>query len=104
MLGEVAGDERLGPHLIKLIERNAYIRQPDAERRKLEKTHYKKGWEVRLVLGSEDEVKVARRLIRQSGLKAGRPFAKHRQWVLPFYGRKTVELIKANAEIGTKRK
>ncbi len=102
MLDDGTTHDRLGAHLVKLIRRNAYVRQPNAERRKLEKTHYKKGWEVRLVLKSEAEVAVARRLLEKSGLKAGRPFAKARQWVLPLYGRKMVELVSAYADLGKK--
>ena len=69
----VASDKRLERHLIELVERNAYIRQPNAERRKLEKTNYKKGWEVRLVLRNEAEVEVARRLLEKSGPAMGAP-------------------------------
>ena len=101
--GNVAGEKRLGRHLIELVERNAYIRQPNAERRKLEKTNYKKGWEVRLVLRNEAEVEVARRLLEKSGLKAGRPFPKARQWVLPLYGRRMVDLVNANADLRKRR-
>lgn len=93
---EGAGQERLAPELVRLISRNAYLRQPNIARRKSEKARYRKGWELRLVLRDEAALAAAQRLVEDSGLKAGRPFIKHSRWVLPLYGRKTVDLLKAH--------
>ena len=97
----------LAPYLVELIERNSYFRQPNVERRQIEKAAYKKGWELRLVLNNEDEVALADQLIRQSGLRPGRPFGKWGRWVIPMYGRRMVEVVQANVDLrkqGTRKK
>ena len=68
------------------FHRNGYVRRIDRERREKEGALYKKGDEVRLVAGSRAELAEIRRLLRQAGLKPGRPFAKARQWRQPVYG------------------
>jgi hypothetical protein len=95
---------QLDPGLILLIRRNAYVRQPNTKRRRREKTKYKKGWEVRIVLDDETEINFAQGLLDRSGVKAGRPFAKHRRWVIPVYGRTMVELIKKHTGLRKKRR
>lgn len=100
---ETGDRPRLAPQLVELVRRNAYMRRPNPERRKREKTNYKKGWEVRLVLKDETEVEKAHRLVERSGLKAGKAFTKARQWILPLYGRRTVELVTAAVDLKKKR-
>jgi hypothetical protein len=89
----------LAPYLVQLIERNSYLRQPNEDRRKEEKTNYRKGWELRLVLDNESEVEAAVRSIASSGLKAGRPFKKWSRWVIPLYGREAVKLIQQEVDL-----
>jgi hypothetical protein len=95
---------QLDPGLILLIRRNAYVRQPNARRRRTEGTKCKKGWEVRIVLKDEADIDFAHGLLNRSGVKAGRPFAKHRRWVIPVYGRAMVELIKKHTGLRQKRR
>ncbi|MFN7923101.1 MAG: hypothetical protein U0Q16_23565 [Bryobacteraceae bacterium] len=53
------------------------VRPPSGER---------KGWEVRLILFSSEELEVIQQASEAIGLKAGRPWAKSNRTVLPFYG------------------
>jgi len=80
-------------NLPETFQRNGYFRVPDFDKRKRLGTRYKKGWEVRLVLTSEDELEEARHLLAKAGLTAGRPFAKHNRWVQPVYGKEAVEFF-----------
>jgi len=97
-MGDAGGTSgvELTPELVRLIRRKAYLRQPSVERRRAEKGRYRKGWEVRLVLRDEAELGEAQRVVEEAGLRTGRPFTKHSRWVLPLYGRKTAELVKAH--------
>ncbi len=79
--------------LTQLFQRNAHIRVPREERRREIGLRYKKGWEVRLVLKSQEELEEARDLLEQASLKPGRPFRKSRQWALPVYGKPAVDLF-----------
>ena len=79
--------------LAQIFQRNGYIRAPRDERRRALGPRYKKGWEVRLVLKSQEELVDVHRLLEQSGLKAGRPFKKSRQWVQPIYSKKAVDFF-----------
>ncbi len=79
--------------LAQLFQRNGYIRVPRDERRRELGPRYKKGWEVRLVLKSEEELEEARRLLEQAGLKPGSPFRKSKQWAQPVYGKKAVDFF-----------
>jgi hypothetical protein len=72
--------------LAAYFQRNGYVRRINLERREQEGSLYKKGDEVRLVAESRAELAEIRRLLRQAGLKPGRPFAKARQWRQPVYG------------------
>jgi hypothetical protein len=79
--------------LRQIFARNGYIRVPRDERRREIGTRYKKGWEVRLILKSQEELDGARRLLEQVRLKPGKPFLKARRYAQPVYGRKAVELF-----------
>ena len=78
--------------LAEFIQRNSYVRVPNTKRRRKEKTRYKKGWELRIVLKDEAEVKEARRLLKTAGIRPAKPFAKARQWVQPVYGKAAMEM------------
>lgn len=80
--------------LAQLFQRNGYIRAPREERRQEIGRRYHKGWEVRLVLNSEEELEEVRGLLEQAGLKAGRPFKKSRQWAQPIYGKGAVDIFR----------
>jgi len=68
-----------------------YMRRPNPERYQEGWRRYKKGWEVRLSIKSLDDVEIVRGLLVDIGFKPGRPFRKHTRWVLPLYGKNTVE-------------
>lgn len=67
------------------------IRRPKSERLDEGYDAYKKGWEVRLVVDSSEELTDVRRALQTVGLEQGRPYAKSRKWVQPVYGRRAVE-------------
>lgn len=77
--------------LLRWFERGGYIRRYDPERRAQEGQGYKKGYEVRFVLGSEDDLQVVRRLLTAAELRPGKPFRKHQRYVQPVYGRAAVD-------------
>ena len=81
--------------LIELYRKNGYARTPNTKRRASEKAKYKKGWEIRLVLGSEDELDEVRRLLKQEGMEPGNPFRKSTRWVQPLYGKRIFERFAA---------
>lgn len=88
--------------LVEFFERNSYMRVPN-EKRLEEETYkeYKKGWEIRLVVKTQEETAMIRQLLQQVGLKGGKPFRKHSRWVQPIYGKKAMEQFKAWQETFT---
>ena len=88
-----AGRREAAARLAEIFRRNGYTRRPNMDRREEEKTDYKKGWEVRLVLRERDEADEVLRVLKAAGLKGARPFAKARQWVVPVYGKKAYDLF-----------
>ncbi len=47
---------------------------------------YKKGWEVRLLVYTAEELAEVRTLLARCGLRAGEPYAKGQRTVQPVYG------------------
>ncbi|MPZ15320.1 MAG: hypothetical protein GEU73_12995 [Chloroflexi bacterium] len=76
--------------LAQFFHRNGYVRRLKIERRRAERSNYKKGDEVRLVAWSESELTTIRRLLNQAGFTMGRPFSKDNQFRQPVYGRQQV--------------
>ena len=77
--------------LAELFRRNGYTRRQNQARLAEEGyLGYKKGYEVRLTAESRVELKTIRRLLREAGFRAGRPFAKGRRFRQPVYGREAV--------------
>jgi hypothetical protein len=78
--------------LRQLFRRNGYVRVPNVKRIKRSgRQKYKKGYEVRLVARSTDELKQIRLLLRQIKFKAAKPFRKGRRIIQPIYGRAAIE-------------
>lgn len=72
--------------------RNGYVRRQNPVRVTEEGSRaYRKGEEVRLTASSAMELRLVRRLLRQTGFTSGRPFVKGRQYRLPVYGRAQVD-------------
>jgi hypothetical protein len=76
--------------LRQLFQQHGYVRAADEER-KQQDAKYKKGYEVRLVVKTEDELTLIRHWLEQVGLKPGKPFRKHNRLVQPIYGKAAVE-------------
>ena len=71
-----------------MYRQSGYVRRFSPKRRKRVGSFlYKKGFEVRLVLTSEEELREARRLLEAVGLRPGKPFRKHSRFVQPVYGK-----------------
>jgi hypothetical protein len=87
----MGSDETPEQTLVRFFERNGCLRRPNPERRKAEKRYYKMGYEIRLVANSPRELIELQRTIRAAGLKPGKPYAKVNRWVVPIYGRETME-------------
>ncbi|RME48593.1 MAG: hypothetical protein D6791_02890 [Chloroflexi bacterium] len=86
--------------LRELFQRNGYVRVPNEKRRQeVGSQKYKKGYEVRLVANSEEELEEIRQALRQLGFRPARPFQKHRQIVQPVYGKQAVEWFLSSADV-----
>lgn len=83
--------------LAAAIRRNSYVRTPNTARRKAERTKYKKGWEVRFVLSSEEELAQLRELLNAASIPPAQPFVKRKQWIQPVYGKDMVSRLLESA-------
>jgi hypothetical protein len=79
--------------LTEFFRRNGYVRRQDPARLTEGSRSYRKGEEVRLVAISIQELKLIRRLLREAGLKPGRPWRKDNRIRQPIYGRDQVERL-----------
>jgi hypothetical protein len=77
-------------HLLQLFDRAGRARVPDERRRSTTGAADHKGWEVRIRARDEDEADDIRYLLEVVGLKAGRPYAAARRFVVPVYGEAAV--------------
>ncbi len=84
------------------LDRSGYVRVPNQERRtelgSAWYRRYKKGWEVRLLARTEEELGQLRRWLEEAGFRPGRPFPKGRQIAQPVYGREAVARFLALVE------
>jgi len=78
-----------GKQLGAFFGRSGYVRIQQTDRMKEGRT-YHKGEEVRLMAGSQAELKTIRRLLRAAEFSPGKPFLKHERWCQPLYGRTEV--------------
>jgi hypothetical protein len=82
--------------LLEFFHRNGYVRSPNLTRRKrLGADLYKKGWEIRLVAKSRNELYLIRKLLDKAGLRKGKPFKKGMNTVQPVYGKEAVQWFKS---------
>jgi len=70
---------------------NGCVRIADSASRNAEGQKYKKGYEVRLVATSLDELFDIQGLLVEAGISFGRPYVKARRIVQPIYGRDNVK-------------
>lgn len=81
--------------LADYVRANSYARVPIADRQEEGWGTYKKGYELRIVVKSQDDLKKLRRLLLDAGIQPGKAYRKARQWVVPVYGKVYVsELLK----------
>jgi hypothetical protein len=77
--------------LAELFHCNGYVRYQNPDRLSAEGyLGYKKGDEVRLIAGTQGELREIRRLLRGCGFRVGRAFRKGKKWCQPIYGRPAV--------------
>ena len=74
-----------------LFTRNEDIRSPDKTLREEQGTKYKKGYEIRLTVYSEEELQKIKKLLRMYQVKHGKPFSKARRFIIPIYGKDAVD-------------
>ena len=91
MVNKPISDPQAEKLLIAFFLRNGCVRVMNEERRKAEGQKYKKGYEVRLVAKSKEELEDMRQLLQQFGFKPGNPYKKFLQFVQPVYGKSAVE-------------
>jgi hypothetical protein len=78
--------------LKQLFRLNGCVRVPNRKRiKRLGRQKYKKGYEVRLVAATRQELKQIRQLLRQIGFKPAKPFRKARRIAQPVYGKAAVK-------------
>jgi len=84
--------------LLTFFQRNGCVRVVDEKRRKEFGQKYKKGYEVRLVAYSKEELEIMRHLLQQFGFKPAKPYKKHLQFVQPVYGKLAVDWFASQVE------
>jgi hypothetical protein len=90
--GKTSLKEKPESQLAHFFHRNGCMRVPNETRYLKEGSQkYKKGYEIRLVAQTETELKQIGRLLKQAGFRAGKPYQKGNQMVLPIYGKQEVE-------------
>lgn len=83
-------DLKAAKELGRFYRRRSALRWPDFYRRATENQDYKKGYEIRLIADSPEELGRIQRLMIGLGFKPGAAFVKRTQFVQPLYGREPV--------------
>jgi hypothetical protein len=81
--------------LTDYLRANSYARVPNEDRQEEGWSSYKKGYELRIVVRTQDDVRKVRRMLQDAGIHPGKPFRKAQQWVQPVYGRQAVNALVA---------
>ncbi|MCC7162539.1 MAG: hypothetical protein IT331_08595 [Anaerolineae bacterium] len=81
--------------LAEYIRANSYARVPNRARQDEGWSSYKKGYELRIVVKTREDVKQVRRLLKDARIKPGKPYRKANQWVMPVYGEQSVNQLVA---------
>lgn len=81
--------------LADYLRANSYARVPNADRQEEGWTAYKKGYELRIVVKTQDDLRQVRRLLLQMGIQPGKAYRKAQQWVVPVYGKQAVNQLVA---------
>ena len=80
-------------NLAEYLRANSYARVPNAARQEEGYESYKKGYELRIVVKSQLDLKKVQSLLRKQGITPGKAFRKAQQWVLPVYGKDAVKTL-----------
>lgn len=80
---------------IQATVRSAYHRIPDPQRMAEGYERYKKGWELRFVVGDAEEAERVVAAVERLGVRCGQPFAKSRSFVVPVYGQTAIQFLDA---------
>jgi hypothetical protein len=81
--------------LTEYLRANSYARVPDETRQEEGWTEYKKGYELRIVVKTQEDVKKVRHLLQDAGIKPGKAYRKAQQWVQPVYGKQAFRSLMA---------
>lgn len=81
--------------LADYVRANSYARVPNTDRQDEGWTAYKKGYELRIVVKTQDDLKKLRRLLLEAGIQPGKAYRKAQQWVVPVYGKQAVNQLVA---------
>ena len=87
--------QRSEAYLAEIFHRAGCVRQPNAARAKRDGQTYKKGYEVRLVAGSQEELAEIRKHLREAGFKLAKPYKRATRMVQPVYGKLNMERFRA---------
>ncbi|MEA3266752.1 MAG: hypothetical protein U9P42_07405, partial [Candidatus Fermentibacteria bacterium] len=82
-------------YLAESFYHRGYIREPNKTRKRKEGRSYKKGYEIRFVACSDDELAEIRQHLQEEGFELARPYNKGTKRVQPVYGKKSMERFKA---------
>ncbi len=74
---------------------NGCFRVANTELRRTKGQEYKKGYEARFVVKTEEELADIQQLLNRAGIKFGKPYAKGKQFVQPVYGKMQLEWLLA---------
>ncbi len=77
------------------IRANSYARVPDETRQDEGWKEYKKGYELRIVVKTQEDLKRVRKLLQDARIKPGKAYRKAQQWVQPVYGKQAVNSLVA---------
>ena len=77
--------------LRNLSKHGAYSRYPHPARREELGQKYKKGYEIRLLVRSEEQIHTTQLALAELGFTGGKPFKKNTRWVIPIYGKDRVK-------------
>ena len=78
--------------LAAIFAEGGYVRRFAADKRsRLGPATYKKGFEVRLIVASQEALREVRHLLGAAHLRAGKPYRKHSRLVQPVYGKDALD-------------
>jgi len=78
-------------YIVRAFLARGYVRVPRLEDAVGPPYPTKKGYEVRVVVRSDEELADVVRCMGEIGFKSGKPFKKHASWAVPIYGQIEVD-------------